>query len=149
MSAGAPSRPRPSDVVRTLYRTLIKLCHPDLATSDADRMRREEFTARVNAAYAAGDASRLAELAREWQVGAPDPGRQPVPGQVPELRAAIELARRQLAEVRAEIARLAATGFGELFGADDPQATVQRIAGLVRAEIRRQQDLIRRLRSGS
>jgi hypothetical protein len=149
MSAGAPPRPRPSDVVRALYRTLIKLCHPDLATSDADRLRREEFTTRVNAAYAAGDTSRLEALAREWQAGPPDPARQPPPGEVSELRAAIELARRQLAEVRAEIARLASAGLGELFGDDDPQVTVQRIAGLVRAEIRRQQDLLRRLRSGS
>jgi hypothetical protein len=149
MSAGAPPRPRPSDVVRALYRTLIKLCHPDLATSDADRLRREEFTTRVNAAYAAGDTSRLEALAREWQAGPPDPARQPPPGQVSELRSAIELARRQLAEVRAEIARLASAGLGELFGDDDPQVTVQRIAGLVRAEIRRQQDLLRRLRSGS
>ena len=43
--------PRPSDGIRALYRALIKLCHPDLAVSDADRLRREEFTARVNAAY--------------------------------------------------------------------------------------------------
>jgi hypothetical protein len=148
VSPDAPPRPRRTDVVRTLYRTLIKLCHPDLATGDADRMRREEFTARVNAAYAAGDAWRLEALAREWQAEAPDPAQQPPPDQVTELRAAIEVARRQLAEVRAEIARLAAAGL-ELFGTDDPQATVQRIAGLVRAEIRRQQSLLRRLRSGS
>lgn len=147
MSAGAPPRPRPSDVVRALYRTLIKLCHPDLAVSDTDRLRREEFTARVNAAYAAGDAARLEALAREWQTGTPDASR--TPAQASELRVAVEAVRRQLAEVRAEIARLASAGLGELFGDDDPQVTVQRIAGLVRAEIRRQQDLLRRLRSGS
>lgn len=147
MSAGAPSRPHPSGHVRGLFRTLIKLCHPDLAADDADRLRREEFTARVNAAYAANNAVWLSELAREWQAGAPDAAAT-APGQVAELRAAIDLARRQLSEVRAEIARLTTSGLGELlFGNEDPHAAVQRIADQVRAEFRRQRDLLRRLRS--
>jgi hypothetical protein len=145
MSADAPPRPRPSDGIRALYRTLIKLCHPDLAVSDADRMRREEFTARVNAAYAARDAFRLEALAAEWQTGTLDAGWPAA--QVPELRAAVDAVRRQLAEVGAEIARLAAAGLDELRGARDPQAAAQRLAGLVRAELRRQQDVLRRLRS--
>ena len=145
-SAGAPPRPRPSDRVRGVYRTLIKLCHPDLAADDADRLRREGFTARVNAAYAANNAAWLAELAREWQAGTP--GAATARGQVPELRAAIDLARRQLSEVRAEIARLTTSGLGELlFGSEDPHAAVQRIAGQVRAELRRQRDVLRRLRN--
>jgi hypothetical protein len=148
-SAGAPPRPQPSDRARGLFRTLVKLCHPDLATDDADRLRREEFTARVNAAYAANNAARLEALAREWQAAAPYAGQYAAtsPGQVSELRAAVELARRQLGEVRAEIARLTTTGLGELlFGEEDPHVTVQRIAEQVRAEIRRQRDALRRLR---
>jgi hypothetical protein len=129
-----------------VYRTLIKLCHPDLAADDADRLRREEFTARVNAAYAASNAAWLAELAREWQAGTPDAAT--APGQVPDLRAAIDLARRQLSEVGAEIARLTTSGLGELlFGSEDPHAAVQRIADQVRAELRRQRDVLRRLRN--
>ena len=147
MSADAPARPHPSNQVRALFRTLIKLCHPDLATGDADRLRREEFTARVNAAYAAKNAAWLAELAREWQVEAADVANPP--SQASELRAVIEVARRQLNEVRAEIARLTRTGLGELlFGVEDPQIAVQRIADQVRAEIRRQRDVLRRLRDG-
>jgi hypothetical protein len=148
VSADAPPRPRPSDVARALYRTLIKLCHPDLATSDADRLRREEFTARVNAAYAAKDVSRLEALAREWQAGAPGAARSP--GQAPELRNAIEAVRQQLAEAGTEIARLTAAGLGELFfGDDDPHAVVQRLVGRVGAEIRRRQDVLRQLRGRS
>ena len=147
MSADAPPRPHPSDRVRTLFRTLIKLCHPDLATGDADRRRREEFTARVNAAYAANNAAWLAELAREWQAEAPDAANSP--GQASELRAAIEVARRQLSEARAEITRLTRTGLGELLlGMEDPHVAVQRIADQVRAEIRRQRDVLRLARGG-
>ena len=146
VSANAPPRPRPSDQVRTLFRTLIKLCHPDLATSETDRRRREEFTARVNAAYAAGSATWLAALAREWQAGGPAAAKPP--GQLPELRSVVDVVRRQFGEVRAEMSRLTAASFAELlFGADDPHAVVERVAGQVRAEIRRQRDLLRRLRS--
>ena len=60
---------------------------------------------------------------------------------------AVEAVRRQLAEVRAEIARLAAAGLGEWLGADDTQDAVRRLTGLVRSELRRQQDALRRLRS--
>ena len=146
MSADAPPRPRPSDQVRTLFRTLIKLCHPDLATSEADRRRREEFTARVNAAYAANNGARLAALAREWQAETSD--EVSPSGLVSELRAAVEAVRRQLGEVGAEITRLTRTGLGELlFGTEDPQVAAQRIADQVRAEIRRQWGVLRR-RSG-
>jgi len=146
VSADAPSQPRPANLVRARYRALIKLCHPDLASSDADRIRREDFTARVNAAYAAGSATWLAALAREWDSGGA--ATPPPPGQLPELRSVIEVVRRQFGEVRAEMSRLTATSFQELlFGADDPHAVVERVAGQVRAEIRRQRDLLRRLRS--
>jgi hypothetical protein len=147
VSANAPPRPRPSDQVRTLFRTLIKLCHPDLATGEADRRRREEFTARVNAAYAANNGARLAQLAREWQAETSDVANPP--GLVPELRAAVEAVRRQLGEVGGQIVRLTRTGLGELmFGTEDPQVAAQRMADQVRAEIRRQWNVLRRRNGG-
>jgi hypothetical protein len=142
VSADAPAEPRPADLVRGRYRALIKLCHPDLASSDADRIRREEFTARVNAAYAAGSAAWLAELASDWEAGGPGAASgsrtAKQPGQPPELRSLIGAVGRQLGEVGAEISRLTAAGLGELlFGDDDPHAVVQRVASQVGAEIRR------------
>ena len=99
MSADAPPQPRPADLARRLYRTLIKLCHPDLASSDADRARREEFTARVNAAYAAGSATWLAALAREWEAGGPGAaggsGTAKPSGQPPDLWSVIGAVRRR------------------------------------------------------
>jgi hypothetical protein len=143
VTADAQAQPHPA---REFYRALIKLCHPDLASSDADRIRREEFTARVNAAYAAGSATRLAALGREWEAGGREAAKPP--GQLPELRSVIGVVRRQAGEVSAEIGRLATAGLGELlFGADDPHSVVRRVADQVRAEIRRQRDVLRHLRS--
>ncbi|NED08307.1 hypothetical protein G3I55_42540, partial [Streptomyces sp. SID6648] len=64
-----PQRVRPSEEARKLYRELARKAHPDLAQEEAERVRREEFITRVNAAYAAGDAARLRELAEEWAAG--------------------------------------------------------------------------------
>jgi hypothetical protein len=38
--------------LRAAYRARVRLVHPDLATSDADRARRTRATIRLNAAYA-------------------------------------------------------------------------------------------------
>jgi hypothetical protein len=38
--------------LRAAYRARVRLVHPDLATSDADRVRRTRETIRLNAAYA-------------------------------------------------------------------------------------------------
>jgi hypothetical protein len=38
--------------LRSAYRARVRLVHPDLATSDADRARRTRDTIRLNAAYA-------------------------------------------------------------------------------------------------
>ncbi|MFE3458684.1 hypothetical protein ACFXKD_14180 [Nocardiopsis aegyptia] len=69
--AEGAERPRPpvGTEARRLFRDLIRRCHPDLAEDDADRARREEFTRRVNDAYARGDTALLAELGREWRGG--------------------------------------------------------------------------------
>lgn len=64
-----PKRVRPSEEARRLYRELARKAHPDLAPDEAERERRDEFIARVNAAYGRGDVDLLKELAAEWAAG--------------------------------------------------------------------------------
>lgn len=49
----------PSAELRTLYREVAKRIHPDLATDEADRLKREQLMAEANAAYQKGDAQSL------------------------------------------------------------------------------------------
>lgn len=62
-----PPPPEPSDDVskedlKKLFRTLAKMFHPDLVTETYEKKRREEVMAKINKAYAAGDAASLKAL---------------------------------------------------------------------------------------
>lgn len=64
----APTRPfNPPDSLKKLYREAAKAIHPDLATDDAERARRQKIMAEVNDAYAEGDEERLRAILRHWE----------------------------------------------------------------------------------
>ena len=57
----------PSDALKKLFREVAKCIHPDLATDENDRVRRQHFMAEANQAYEDGDEARLREILREWE----------------------------------------------------------------------------------
>jgi DnaJ-domain-containing protein 1 len=58
---------RPSDSLKKLYREVAKQVHPDLATDEADRTRRQELMVAANQAYEDADEERLREILHKWQ----------------------------------------------------------------------------------
>ncbi|MET9695424.1 hypothetical protein ABZY31_00605 [Streptomyces sp. NPDC006529] len=123
-----PERVRPAEEVRRLYRELVRQAHPDLAQDDTERARRDEFIARVNAAYGRGDETLLRELAEEWAAGpAPEQER---PSETEELYARLEwLARRK--ELLAVVAReLEESAIGSMLrmAPEDPDRLLEEIA---------------------
>jgi hypothetical protein len=66
-----PSAPRqapcPPGELKTLFREVAKSIHPDLASSDQERRRRDELMAHANAAYAKGNDAQLRELLLKWK----------------------------------------------------------------------------------
>ena len=57
----------PSDTLKKSYREVAKCIHPDLATDENDRARRQHFMAQANQAYEDGNDTRLREILREWE----------------------------------------------------------------------------------
>lgn len=134
-SVSPPPRVRPGAEARKLYRELIRACHPDLVTDEAERARRDVFVARVNLAYGRGDVEQLRALAEEWAAG---PAPEPTPlGRAEELAARLEwLAERKemLAQVAAEL-EAGAIGSMLRLAEDDPDALLDEIAADLRAKL--------------
>jgi hypothetical protein len=55
-----------SDELRSHYREATKRVHPDLATTDAERAKRNQVMVDVNRAYTEGDEARLRAILNEW-----------------------------------------------------------------------------------
>ncbi|MFH1026472.1 MAG: hypothetical protein V1791_00570 [Pseudomonadota bacterium] len=53
--------------LKSLYRGVAKAVHPDLASDEADRRRRQELMALANEAYQTGNRQVLADLLSEWE----------------------------------------------------------------------------------
>ena len=79
--------------IKTLYRTIARRLHPDLAATDDERARRHEWMAKVNDAYQRQDSEALAALLSAWEAS---------PESVTGTGVASDLVRviRQIAQVR-------------------------------------------------
>jgi hypothetical protein len=125
---------RPGVGARKLYRELVREAHPDLAREEDERVRREEFLTRVNAAYARGDEKELRELAEEWAAG---PREQRSPSRAEELYDRLEwLAARKdlLTQVARELEESAIGGMLRL-APDDPDRLLDEIAEQLAAQV--------------
>ncbi|PAW61707.1 MAG: hypothetical protein B9S37_04515 [Verrucomicrobiia bacterium Tous-C3TDCM] len=52
--------------IKTLYKQLVKLLHPDLETDETERFRKEQWMKRLTSAYAEGDLRELLQIEMEW-----------------------------------------------------------------------------------
>lgn len=82
--------------IKSLYRGVAKAVHPDLATDEIERQRRQELMSLANEAYQTGNRQVLADLLSEWEQTPPCGS---------ELDVAMELVRviRQIAAVEQNI----------------------------------------------
>ncbi|MEU0392537.1 J domain-containing protein [Streptomyces sp. NPDC006208] len=131
----APKRVRPSEEARKLYRELARKAHPDLAPDEAERTRRDEFIARVNAAYALGDEGLLKELAEEWAAGPVAAESQLSESE--ELYARLEWLsqRKELLTVVAKELEESAIGAMLRMAPDDPDRLLDEIAEQLLAQV--------------
>ncbi|PCG84172.1 hypothetical protein CIB93_21010 [Streptomyces sp. WZ.A104] len=134
-----PKRVRPSEEARKLYRDLARKAHPDLAQDEQERARRDEFIARVNAAYGRGDVELLKELVAEWEAG---PVQPPAPlSESEELYARLEwLSRRkELLTVLAKELEESAIGSMLRMAPDDPDQLLEDVGEQLLGEVSRRE----------
>jgi len=58
---------KPSESLKKLYRQVAKLIHPDLATDDKERLRRQNLMVEANLAYENEDEERLQAILHSWK----------------------------------------------------------------------------------
>ena len=146
----APTRVRPGRDAQRIYRDLARRAHPDLSTDPAEQRRRSAFIARVNEAYAYGDAQALERLSEEWST---DPEAAPAVGSPDRpawLRQRLEWLGGKIAEVAAEQVRLENTAMGELLALSpqDPDRLLEELAEQLLAKAAAQQAELGRLLAG-
>lgn len=133
-----PSRVRPSEEARRLYRDLVRKAHPDLAREEDEQRLRSEFIVRVNEAYTLGDAAALEALAAEWEAGLPGAAgksEEPDPSEV--LYARLEWLAERKELLAAAAAELEASAIGAMLrmAPDDPDALLDEIAEQLLAQV--------------
>lgn len=64
-----PLNDEPQKSLKSLYREVAKAIHPDLASDDEERLRRQELMAIANQAYGEGDRTSLEEILSDWELG--------------------------------------------------------------------------------
>jgi hypothetical protein len=145
----APVPPPPADALRALYRSLVKRCHPDLGGDDAQRLRRNEFMALVNDAYARNDVPALHRLATEWDhlETLTDPTTTTTADRMARLLAAVASARHRLSAARSELVGVTSSRLGRLlFSSEDPRTALDTLVAHVRDRVERRRRQLAQLR---
>jgi len=91
----------PSAELKALYREVAKRVHPDLATDEADRQKRDQLMAEANAAYQRGDAEALRRILEDYESSP-----ESVRGAGAGIGADLVRVLRQLKQVRDRIATI-------------------------------------------
>ena len=104
--AAAAQEFTPSAELKALYREVAKRVHPDLATDEADRHKREQLMAEANAAYQRGDAETLRRILEEYESSPESVQGEGVAADLVRVIRQIRQVRNRLSQIELEIASL-------------------------------------------
>ncbi|MFF2541141.1 rhodanese-like domain-containing protein [Kitasatospora sp. NPDC058063] len=146
----APERVRPGKDAQRIYRELVRRAHPDLTTDPAEQQRRAAFLARVNEAYAYGDATALGALAAEWSTAPQAAPAVDAPDRADWLRRRLDWLTAKITETATEQVRLEQTPMGQLLALapQDPDRLLEQLAEELLAKAAERRTELERLLGG-
>jgi predicted translin family RNA/ssDNA-binding protein len=104
----------PSPELKKLYREAAKRVHPDTATDEADRARRERLMEEVNAAYAAGDEDALRRIFVDLDVSPDAVQGIGIGADLIRVLRQLKQIRNRIAAIELEVTRLSETDLAHL-----------------------------------
>ncbi len=115
---------KPTESLKKLFREVAKRIHPDFATTDADRARRQKLMAEANLAYENSDEAKLRSLLADWETS-PDTveGEGVGPELIRVIRKIAQIHKR-LVDIDAELEQLSTCDLCQLKAKED-EATTQ------------------------
>jgi ABC-type phosphate transport system auxiliary subunit len=105
---------RPSTRLKSLYREVAKRVHPDLATNEADRHKRELLVKQANEAYQRGDHEALRNILAEYEDSPESVQGEGVAADLARVIRQIKQIKARLSRIEREIAALMNSDIGKL-----------------------------------
>ena len=138
----------PTAALRDRFRDLVKQAHPDLARDEEDRLKRNEFMARVNRAYQEGNEEALRALADEWALGGDRSQDESIGDHLVRLIRLIAAVKRRLVDAESEIDGLKLSEDHilmerSLAGADEGRDLISQVIARIEEEIQELQTTIK------
>ncbi len=106
--------PRGDEKLKSVYRTLVRRCHPDLAQTEEDRVRLGALMARINGLYAERDLRRLERLVEQTRDALLDVAEKSILERIAELEARVAWLSVLRENLQSELAALGRCATGEL-----------------------------------
>jgi multidrug efflux pump subunit AcrA (membrane-fusion protein) len=113
----------PSPELKKLYREAAKRVHPDTATDEADRARRERLMKDVNAAYAAGDEDALRCILANFDASPDAVQGSGIGADLIRVLRQLKQIRDRIAAIKLEMANLSETDLSQLKAKAEQAAT--------------------------
>ncbi len=104
----------PSAKLKSLFREVSKRVHPDFATSDADRVKRDQFMAEAIRAYQQGDADALGNILEAYESCPESVQGTGIEADLLRVTLQIKQISRRLAQIEAEVTELTSTDLAKL-----------------------------------
>lgn len=105
----------PNEKLKKIFRDVAKQVHPDLATSDDDRARRQALMAEANLAYEQGDEAKLLRILHEWKSNPDLVDGEGVGAELIRVIRKIAQIRRRILEIDAEVRDLSDSNHYQLW----------------------------------